>query len=363
MDVSATERRDARLDLRSGGWALLLGLVLAAGAVALLLARARAGSAADAIALEPCLVQRDLLVKATSPEALPPLVDPALLGPDEAQATRLPQHGKYLVPDDRVVGVALGGEACAYPVRVLQWHEVVTHTLGGAPIAVTYAALTDSARAFDRRVDGEALDLAASGFVWSSNPLLFDRRPPAPDGARPSSLWSQLQGRAVAGPAAARGLSLTPVPCVLTTWSSWRAAHPTTRVIGPDPSRADRYRKDPYNAYAGSEVLRFPVAPLPPADAGLPHKAPTLVVGPPGRRVVYPVAWLVRAAGEAGVWRTTQDGVEVVFRPAADPPHAEVVLPPGRDDWEVVHAAWFAWYAQHPDDARLVDLPAAQPTR
>ncbi|MCO5169094.1 MAG: DUF3179 domain-containing protein [Planctomycetes bacterium] len=362
MDVSATEPRgEARLDLGSGGWALLVGLALAALAVALLLGRARSGSAADAVSLEPCLVPRDLLVKATSPEALPPLVDPALLGPEEAQRTRLPQHGKYLVPDDRVVGVVVGGEPCAYPVRVLQWHEVVTHTLGGTPLAVTYAALTDSARAFDRRVAGEVLDLAASGYVWSSNPLLFDRRPRV-DGARPSSLWSQLQGRAVAGPAAAAGQRLAPVPCVLTTWSSWRAAHPTTRVIGPDPSRADRYRKDPYHAYSGSEVLRFPVAPLPPAAADLPHKASVLVVGPPGRRAVYPIAWLVRAAGDAGVWRAAQDGVEVVFRPAADPLHAEVVLPPGHDDWEVVHAAWFAWYAQHPDDARLAEVPA-QPTR
>lgn len=345
----------ARLDFRSGGWAIAAGLVLAAGAMALVLSRARTSTAADTIELTPCLVPREVLVKATSPEALPPRIDPPLLGPDEAQATRLPAHGKYLVPDDRVVGVALNGEACAYPVRVMHWHEAVDHTLGGVPIVVTYAALTDSARAFDRRVGDRTLELAASGWVWSSNPLLFDRQ--APGSGRRSSLWSQLQGRAVAGPAASEGLALRPVPCELTTWSSWRARHPATKVIGPDLSRADRYRKDPYNAYAGNEVLRFPVAPMPPVEAGLPPKTPCVIVGPPGARVVYPVPWLLERAGAAASWVTSQAGVEVTFSTGDHPPHADVTLGAGASGWEVVYASWFGWYAQHPDDARLTDRP------
>lgn len=345
--------REARLDFKSGGWAILLGLVLAAVAMVFLVSRARTGTAAEAVELEPCLVSRDVLVKATSPEAIPPRIDPPLLGPDEAQATRLPQHGKYLVPDDRVVGVALGGEACAYPVRVMQWHEAVDHTLGGVPIVVTYAALTDSARAFDRRVAGETLELAASGWVWNSNPLLYDRQPPG--STRRSSLWSQLQGRAVTGPAAKAGEALAPVPCVLTTWSSWRAQHPDTKVIGPDPSRADRYRKDPYHAYAGTDVLRFPVSPMPPADAGLPPKTPCVIVGPPGARVVYPLPWLAKRADATGAWTTTQGGVEVTFTTGDHPPRADVTLGESASGWDVVYASWFGWYAQFPEDARLME--------
>lgn len=353
LDASVKDApREARLDFRSGGWALLLGLVLAAGATAFVLSRAHTSTEADAVDLSVCLVPRDVLVKATSPEALPPRIDPPLLGPDEAQATRLPQHGKYLLPGDRVVGVALNGEACAYPVRAMQWHEAVDHTVGGVPIVVTYAALTDSARAFDRRVGGDTLELAASGWVWSSNPLLYDRHPAA--SGRRSSLWSQLQGRAVAGPAAKEGHALAPVPCVLTSWSSWRARHPDTKVIAPDPSRADRYRKDPYHAYAGTEVLRFPVSPMPPADAGLPAKTPCVIVGPPGARVVYPLPWLARQADAAGAWTTTQAGVAVSFRTGDHPPHADVSLGEGASGWEVVYASWFGWYAQFPEDARLM---------
>jgi hypothetical protein len=339
------------LDLRSGGWALLLGVALGAIALVYFIVNARRASDVIAFDLSTCLVPTEQVVKATSPEALPPLVEPPLLGPDEAQAYKLPKHGKYLLADDRVVGVAINGEACAYPLRVMHWHEVVDHTVGGTPIAVTYTALTDSARVFDRRVGGETLELAASGLVWNSNPLLFDRRAAGP-GARPSSLWSQLQARAVSGPAAVAGQRLEVVPAALTTWARWRAAHPETRVIAPDPARAERYRKDPYSAYAGSELLRFPVAPLPPTEPGITHKTVVVVVGPPGERVVYPLPWLAKRVAQDGGFTTTQDGAQVVFRYGDHPPHVEVDVPAG-SGWDVVHASWFAWYSQHPDDARL----------
>lgn len=343
-----TDPKDVRMDLRSGGWVLLLGFVLAAGAVVLVLSRARSGTAATAFDLSTTLVPVEDIVKATSPEALPPMIDPPLLGPDEAEAVKLPQYGKFLRSHDRVIGVAIGGEACAYPVRVLNWHEAVNHTLGGVPVAVTWAALSESPRVFDRRVGGETLVLAASGRVVDSCPLLYDRRPPGD--ARASSLWSQLQARAVAGPAAGAAQALTFIPCELTSWGDWRAAHPTTRVIGPDPTRADRYRKDPYHAYTGTDVLRFPVSPLPPASVPLGPKAQVVVVGTPGKHVVYPLAWLAAHGG----WKGEQDGVPIEVRYAADPPRARVVLPDA-STLDVVHCSWFAWFASFPDDATLAE--------
>jgi hypothetical protein len=40
-------------------------------------------------------------------------------------------HGHFLVPDDRVIGVVDGGQARAYPLSILNWHEVANDTLGG----------------------------------------------------------------------------------------------------------------------------------------------------------------------------------------------------------------------------------------
>jgi hypothetical protein len=343
------QRTDVQLDLRSGGWAIILGLVLAGGAMALMLSRGHRGSAAAAFDLSTCLVPREDIVTATSPEALPPMIDPVLIGPDEAEATRLPQHGKFLRPNDRVIGVAIDGEACAYPIRVMNWHEVVDHTVGGVPIAVTWAALSESPRVLDRRVGDETLVLAASGRVVDSCPLLFDRRPEGHP--RKSSLWSALEARAVAGPAAAEARTLKVVPCELTSWADWRAAHPKTRVIGPDLTRADRYRKDPYHAYTGTNILRFPVAPLPPREVPLGPKALVVVVGPPGKRVVYPLPWL---HGKPSPFVAEQEGVRVEVHHADDPPRARVVLPEGCA-FDVVQCSWFAWYAAFEQDAKLAD--------
>jgi hypothetical protein len=341
------EPRQVRLDFRSGGWLLLLGGVLAAGTVASMIRASPArGARADVRALAPWLVPAGEVVQATSPEALPPLVDPPLLSAAEADAYRLPEHGRLLVPGDLVIGLEVGEERCAYPLRVLAWHEVVDHLLGGRALAVTYSPLCESVRVFERPADGPGpLVLRASGALWNSNPLLESTASAASTTA--TSLWSQLQGRAVAGPAAAAGLRLAPAPYALTTWGEWRALHPDTRVIAPDPARLDRYRGDPYSSYAGSDLVRFPVSPLPPATSGLANKAPVVAVGPPGRRVVYPLAWL-----PVGEWRTTQDGVALTLRHYDGPPRVEVAGAPA--DWEVVHASWFAWYSQLPDDARLV---------
>ena len=45
-------------------------------------------------------------------------------------------RGKYLVPSDKVIGVVLNGVVCAYPLRVLVWHEVVNDTVAGVPVAI-----------------------------------------------------------------------------------------------------------------------------------------------------------------------------------------------------------------------------------
>ncbi len=59
----------------------------------------------------------------------------------------------------------IGGEARAYPLRILHWHEVVNDVVGGVPIVVTYGSLTDSVRVFDRRVGGATLRFGASGLL------------------------------------------------------------------------------------------------------------------------------------------------------------------------------------------------------
>lgn len=275
--------------------------------------------------LSTCLVPRATLVASGMPrDTLAPLAMDRLLRPAQVDSLNDAERGKYLVPDDLVIGVVHAGVARAYPVRVLNWHEVANDTLGGRPIAVTWHPLCGSSAVLDRRVGNRELIFGQSGLLSNSNLLLYDRREIVAEvsgsggGTNGESLWSQLQGRAVAGPAAERGDSLTVVPHRLTTWRLWRAAYPRTTVPLPEPSRRRSYAREPYGAYAGSDLLRFPVSPLPPtAD--------------------HDYKEFIRAELGAGGW-------EVAFvTVGAEPVQASTA--PQRP---VIYAYWFAWYAAHP---------------
>jgi uncharacterized protein DUF3179 len=44
----------------------------------------------------------------------------------------------FLSDNDRVLGVAIAGAAKAYPIRILNWHEIVNDDVNGHPITVTW---------------------------------------------------------------------------------------------------------------------------------------------------------------------------------------------------------------------------------
>ena len=63
-------------------------------------------------------------------DAIPALTQPEFLPVDQAD--------RLLKPSERVLGVALHGEAKAYPLRILNWHELVNDSVGGRPVVVTW---------------------------------------------------------------------------------------------------------------------------------------------------------------------------------------------------------------------------------
>ncbi len=344
----------ARIGLGAAWWALLGGLALA-GLAALLLVQRTASppsSAKVTLALEPSLLPKGSLVRAASPLAIPPIDDPQTLTREEAEALKLSPISRYLKSKDLVVGVALGGEACAYPLRVLEWHEVINHRLGGVPLLVTYHPLCDAARVFARLLPGdeEPRRFAASGLLFNSTLILREQ---VSAGAE-ASLWSQLQARAVSGPAAAQGHTLKSLPAQVLSWADWSQAHPETRVLGFDPARKKLLKRAPYRNYRGSDLLRFPVEPLPPP--GLAKKTPVLVVEAGAQRRIYPLPFLLGRADSQGIWRAQQGPVQLEFSVKADPLRASVIAV-GGEPLKAFRVSWFAWYSTHPQDALRADLP------
>ena len=227
------------------------------------------------------------------------------------------------------------------------------------PIAVTYSYLCDSVVVYERRVAGQALQFGLSGLYHNSNPLLFDRR----EGGQGESLWSQLDGRAVAGPAAAEGQRLTVIPSALIAWEDWRRLHPGTTVMAADPGHRGLYKREPVPGYLQSDELVFPVTPEAPTDRRA-RKTRVVVVEAGGQRCVFPLPVLAERADADGRWSTTLGGVPLTFAFRAQPRCAWVRPEPPDAPIDVRYAFWFAWHALHPDDPVFSeDVPARAGSR
>jgi hypothetical protein len=302
----------------------------------LLLALAASPAAAEprvlnGFALDGAAVPADQ-IRAPGPkrDGIPALDDPE----------HLPAEGSPWEPGDPVLGVELGGEARAYPLAVLEWHEVVNDTLGGVPIAVTHSALCGTALVFDRRLDGRPRRFGVSGLWHQSDLLMFDRES--------ESLWSQITGIAISGPARGRRLRL--LRSRIESWEAWRKRHPDTRVLSTRTGHKRTYGVSPYGDYALSDRLFFDQSP----DPRYHPKMPTLGLrAADGSARAYPAAELLRAGGSAsesfggGRVRVAYDEEQQVF---------QVEVP---DAVDAIEGYWFAWIAFHPGSSVFVAEPGA----
>ncbi|MGF1456172.1 MAG: DUF3179 domain-containing protein [Alphaproteobacteria bacterium] len=174
--------------------------------------------------------------------------------PDLTNPDFLPQGKKPDLTDDELVfGVEINGDARAYPLRILDWHELFNDVIGGVPVTLAYCTLCGSGILYDGRVQGRdrPLTFGTSGFLYRSNKLMYDKAT--------QSLWNQFTGTPVVGPLAHSGLKLSVRPVVLTRWADWRSAHPNTRVLSPDTGHRRRYEPGAaYGTYFASPDLMFP---------------------------------------------------------------------------------------------------------
>ena len=136
---------------------------------------------------------------------------------------------------DPIFGVAMDGEAKAYPQRILVWHEIVNDEIGGRPIAVTYCPLTGTAQGFHR---GNTR-FGVTGRLLNSNLIAFDRASETP--------WSQMLALGLGEPN--RGAYLDEFRVVWTTWQRWRQTYPETFVLTQNTGYIRNYDRDPYGWY------------------------------------------------------------------------------------------------------------------
>jgi hypothetical protein len=138
-----------------------------------------------------------------------------------------------------VIGLEINGNARAYPLRILIWHEIVNDEVGGTPVSVTYCPLCNSAIVFDRRLDGRVLDFGTTGKLRNSDLVMYDRQT--------ESWWQQFIGTGIVGEYTGRKLKT--IPARVESFDHFKARHPDGKVLVPNDENMRMYGHNPYVGY------------------------------------------------------------------------------------------------------------------
>ncbi|MCH8295821.1 DUF3179 domain-containing protein [Candidatus Poribacteria bacterium] len=212
------------------------------------------------------------------------LTDPKSVPADSPEAS-------YLKDTDRVLGITINRKSRAYPIKILNWHEVLNDQIFGAPVLITFCPLCGTGITFDPQFDKSRRHIfGVSGYLYNSDLLLYNRETHEEwywHEDKTTTLWSQILGEAVIGPFT--GIKLKTIPTTHTTWKEWRTMHPDTTVMSEDTNFPAHYDFNPYEGYDPEAGAPFHVTN---EDARLPNNALVHGLNLNGEQKVYPLAIL-----------------------------------------------------------------------
>ena len=242
---------------------------------------------------------------------------------------------KFLGKKDRVLGVYRNGIAKAYPIRILDRHEVVNDRFADEGVVVTYCPLCFSGMAFSISTDSIARTFGVSGLLFNSDVLLYDHQT--------GSLWSQIRSQAISG--ALKGTEIRPVVTAHTTWPDWLNRYPDTQVLSTDTGYGINYRKSAYSEYQRSRQLMFPVK-----NRSNKYSNKELVLGITigDTFKAYPFKELRKQDRPSFVDSIGDTGLTIEWHEKEK--FARAISSDGEEIPTVI-VYWFAWYAFHPTTA------------
>ena len=173
-------------------------------------------------------------------DGIPSIDDPKFAVANEAE---------FVSDTDVVIGLEIDGDARAYPLFIMVWHEIVNDIVGGTPVAVTYCPLCYTNQVFERVLEGQAVEFGTSGKLYNSNLVMYDRLT--------DSYWSQALGMAITGELTGDVLEIVPFDVV--TWGDWKKLHPNSKVLTTETGHIRAYGADPYGNYYTDNRIMFPV--------------------------------------------------------------------------------------------------------
>jgi len=255
---------------------------------------------------------------------------PALSYPKFIPATR----AIHLQNDDRVIGVKFNGIAKAYPLNILNWHEIVNDSIGDMQYVVTFCPLCGTGMVFLAEAQDMHLEFGVSGLLYNSDVLLYDRQS--------ESLWSQILSKSVSGKMVDTKLTL--LPSKHTTWSDWKQNNPDTLVLSRKTGYFRNYDRNPYSGYGNSTQLFFP-APSDSKDAKAFHPKETILgININGMQKAYPFSELDKTGS---IINDNVGGTEFIIQWNKDAQSASVSNMTGIEI-PSVQGFYFAWLAFYP---------------
>jgi hypothetical protein len=242
-------------------------------------------------------------------------------------------HADFLKQNDRVLGVEIKGKARAYPIRILNWHEIVNDVHNGKPIAVTYCPLCGSGIVYASTFNGRAHKFGVSGLLYNSDILLYDRET--------ETLWSQILSKGISGELEGRQLKI--LPSSHTSWKAWLEKHPDTEVLSTDTGSKRDYSRSPYGDYDKGRETYFPLA-----FRSQKYHPKERVIGITlnGKHKVYPFSELAKIkSGEL-----SNDFLDHKLQLSFDAVNRDGIIKDSKGNiLPSINTFWFSWYAFHPD--------------
>jgi len=248
---------------------------------------------------------------------------PAILNPSFDTNPKLKDH-------DQILGLSMNGMTKAYPIKILNYHEVVNDQFGHQPVVITFCPLCGSGVGFHSSANSRKLTFGVSGLLYNSDVLLYDHQT--------ESLWSQLMSKSVSGDHSNTNLEM--ITLTHTTWGEWKDQYPKSLVLSENTGFTRNYEASPYAQYLTNDRLMFSVSE---SNDALPKKALVLGVQVGDQFKAYPFSRL----NPSDLTIDTFNGEEI--RIDYDQTSDTAWLENTSSHVKSTRLFWFAWYAFHPE--------------
>jgi len=165
-------------------------------------------------------------------------------GNGDIPAINNPQFDKasettYLTDESTIIGIKIGEKIRAYPLEILDWHEVVNDAIDSVPIAITYSTLSGSSIGLDRVVNGTTVNFRVTGLLYNSNTILSE--------FETFTDWSQILRKGIRGDLSETKLKDFQV--LEMKWAKWKQLFPDSDVLNQNTSYNRPYGTYPYGDY------------------------------------------------------------------------------------------------------------------